>query len=126
MYIDHANREDTEGLYTCEVTTFPSFARTSESKRLTVVGESASPIFFCSNDCTDVEPIANHRMPVPMFMQSFLHLLIHTAHSADAQELKNDGERTRNSAFARSCQATWITLSALANTIILSLALVYI
>lgn len=39
VYIDNVNREDTEGLYTCEVTTFPTFARTSASKRLTVVGQ---------------------------------------------------------------------------------------
>lgn len=39
MILERVNKEDTEGQYTCEITTFPNFATTSESKRLTVVCE---------------------------------------------------------------------------------------
>lgn len=107
MYIDHVNQEDAEGLYTCEVTTFPTFARTSESKRLTVVGE-----FVDHRQPTHVSATRQHSlMHIPVFM---------AAHSENAQELKNDDKKGKNSAFA----PTTTTFSAVASIMILSAALV--
>lgn len=102
MYIDHVSREDTEGLYTCEVTTFPNFVRASESKRLTVVGE------FTFKSCACIIRKICTSNPL-------------TAHAADAQELKNDDDRSeKNSAFTYSTEsALFIRFIALLNVIVL-------